>query len=177
MNLAPSWADDVLRRDAAHQQGICDQRAMTAPWHRFGAHQRDPVLMRQLDQFFQAPLEFRRLHVIRIPSKGSVAPAPVERVALGVTQPAEFWHVNIFQAGFLQRAGQRSLVKLWVVPGARHRPHVYHASYRMGLKQADEFLDRARGMPDRQYHRRRSRPWHFSYKSSALTLNSRHAHF
>ena len=178
MNLAASWTHDVLGADSTNQQGIGDERAMTAPRHRFGAHQCDPVLVRQLDQFFEALLKFRRLHVIRITSKGSISPAHVERIALSMTQPAESWHVNVAQAGFLQRAWQRSLIKLWVVPGARHRPHIYYARYSVCLKQADEFLERACGMPNRQYDRRRFCPWHsFSSKTSCLSIDSGHAHF
>ena len=33
-----SWANDLLATDSPNQQRIVDQRAMTAPWHRFGAH-------------------------------------------------------------------------------------------------------------------------------------------
>jgi hypothetical protein len=32
-----SWANDLLATDSPNQQRIGDQRAMTAPWHRFGA--------------------------------------------------------------------------------------------------------------------------------------------
>ena len=131
MNLAASWTHDFLHADSMNQQGICDKRTMTAPWNRFGTHQCDPVLVRQLDQFFEAPLKFRRLHIIRITSKGGISPAQVERIAMSMTQPAEAWDVNVSQAGFPQRAWQRSLVELWVVPGARHRPHIYYASYRI----------------------------------------------
>ena len=127
---------------------------MTAPWYRFGAHQHDPVLVRQLDQFVEASLKFRRLHIIRIASKGGISPAHVERIAMSMTQAAEAWNVNVSQAGLLQRAWQRSLVELWVVPGARNSPHIYYASYTIGLKQADEFLERADGMSNCQYDAR-----------------------
>ena len=149
MNLAPSWTHDVLRADSMNQQGICDQRAMTAPGHCFGAHQCDPVLVRPLDQFFETLLKFGGLHVIRITSKGGISPACVERIGLSMTQPAESRHVNVSQAASLQRAWQRILVELWVVPGAGHRPHIDDARYTMCLKEADEFLDRVGGMPNR----------------------------
>ena len=88
MNLAASWTHDVLRADSMNQQGIGDERTMTAPGHRFSAHQGDPVLIRQLDQFFEALIKFRRLHVIRVTSKGGISPAHVGRIALSVTQAA-----------------------------------------------------------------------------------------
>src|ERR1035437_633426 len=101
MNLTASCTHDVLGADSTNQQGIGDERAMTAPRHRFSAHQDDSVLVRQADQFFEALRKLGRLHVIGIPSKGSIAPAYVERIALRMTQPAKSRHVNISQAGFL----------------------------------------------------------------------------
>src|SRR5438094_5529146 len=116
---------------------------MTAPRYRFGAHQCNPALVRHLDQFFEALLEFRRLHVVRKTSKGSISPTHVGRITLRMTQPAESQQVNVVQARFLQRPPQRSLVELRVVPGARYRPHIYHASDSVRLEQADEFTELA----------------------------------
>ncbi len=150
MSLAASRAHDVLGADSANEQGVRDERAMTAPGQRFRAHQCDPVLLRQPYQFNEISLEFRLLHVIRETSKRGISPAHVGRIAQGMTESAESRHVNIFQPGTLQRLRQGSLVELGVVPGTRHRPHVHHAGRAVRLEQADEFLDRARGMADRQ---------------------------
>ena len=97
-------------------------------------------------------------------------PAQVDRIALSMTQPAESRQVNVAQSGFLQRAWQRSLIELRVVPGARHRPHIYYARYAVRLKQANEFLDRACGMPNRQYDQRRFTPWHSFHPRAPLLL-------
>jgi len=106
-----------------------------------------------------------------------VTQAQIDRIAPNMTQPTESRQVNVAQSGFLQRAWQRSLIELRVVPGARHGPHIYYARYSVSLKQADEFLERACGMPNRQYDRRRFCPRHsFSSKTSCLSLDSRHAH-
>ena len=149
MNLAASWTHDVLGADPTNQQGIADERAMTAPWHRFGAHQCNPALVRELDQFFEALFKFWRLHVIRVTPKGGISPSRIERIALRMTQAAQSRQVNVAQAGFIQCPRQRSLVELGVVPGTRHRPHIHNASRTVRLKQADEFLERAGGMPNR----------------------------
>jgi len=45
VNLTASRTHDVLGANIANGQGICDERAMTAPWHRFGAHQCNPALV------------------------------------------------------------------------------------------------------------------------------------
>src|ERR1035437_5629220 len=74
MNLAASCTHDVLCADSPNQQRIGDERTMTTPRHRFGTHDRNLFLLCQLDQFFEARLKFRRPHIIRITSKGSIAP-------------------------------------------------------------------------------------------------------
>src|ERR1035437_7328145 len=45
------------------------------------------------------------------------------------------------------------------MPRTRHRAHINHARYRVCLKQAEEFLERARGMTNRHYQRRRFFFW------------------
>ena len=102
MNLAASWTHDVLGADSTNQQGIGDERTMTAPRHRFGAHQYDSLLVRQPDQFVEALLKFRRLHVVGKTSKGGISPAQVHRIAPNMPQPAESRQVNVAQSGFLQ---------------------------------------------------------------------------
>ena len=85
MNLAASWAHDVLRADSTNQQGIGDERAMTSPGHCFSAHDDNPILLRQPDQFLQALLKFGRLHVVRVTPKGGISPPHIERIALRMT--------------------------------------------------------------------------------------------
>ena len=53
-----SWAYDLLATDSPNQESIGDQRAMTAPWHRFGAHDCYPALAHQLDQSFDGFIKF-----------------------------------------------------------------------------------------------------------------------
>ena len=102
MNLAASWTHDILSADSTNQQGIGNERAMTPPGHRLGAHDCDPFLLSQPDQFFEVLLKFWRLHVIRITPKGGISPAHIERIALPMTQAAQSGQVNVAQAGFLQ---------------------------------------------------------------------------
>ena len=65
-----SWTYDVLRVNSMNQQGI----------RAFGTHQRDPLLICRLDQFFEALLKLSCLHVIHITSKRSISPAYVDRI-------------------------------------------------------------------------------------------------
>ena len=102
MNLAASCTHDVLGGDYTNQQGIGDERAMTAPWNRFGAHDCYPLLLSQPNQFFEALLKFWGLHVIRVTPKGGISPSHIERIALRMAQAAQSRQVNVSQAGFLQ---------------------------------------------------------------------------
>ena len=102
MNLSASRTHDVLGANTSNQQIIGDKRTMTAPRYGFSAHQNDAVLLCTANQFFQALPEFRRLHVIGIPSKGGISPTHVGRIAPRVAQATESRQVNVVQAGFLQ---------------------------------------------------------------------------
>src|ERR1700730_19077847 len=97
-----SWANDLLATDSPNQQGIRDQRAMTAPWHGFGAHYYDPALAHQLDQSFDGLIKFCRLHIICISTARSISPAGVDRIASRSTQTAKFRHVRVANGGGLQ---------------------------------------------------------------------------
>src|SRR6185436_16207559 len=83
---------------------------MTSPRHRFSAHQGNPLLGRQLDQFFQALLKFRRLHVIGKPAKRGISPAHIQRIALRVTQTAESRQVTYPKPAFFSARGNEALL-------------------------------------------------------------------
>jgi hypothetical protein len=51
---------------------------MAAPGNSFGAHHRNPLLLRKLDQFVQIVPELRRLHVIGKATEAGVMPPGVE---------------------------------------------------------------------------------------------------
>ncbi len=95
MNLAARGTHNVLDADSTHQQCISNERAMTAPRHRFGAHQDDLFLVRVADQFLEALRKLRRLHIIRITPKGSVPPAPVERITFRMAQSTQSRLMNV----------------------------------------------------------------------------------
>src|ERR1035437_1655800 len=99
MNLAASGAHDVLGADSTNQQGVGNEGAMTTPRHRFSAHQCNSLLHRQLEQFLEALLKFRRLHVIRKTPKGGISPAHVDRIGMSMTQPAQSRQVDVSQSG------------------------------------------------------------------------------
>ena len=57
--------------------GIGDERAMTAPGHRLGAHQSDPTLCGPCTQLAEPALESFRQHVVGESSEARVPPAAV----------------------------------------------------------------------------------------------------
>ena len=73
MNLTASQAHDVLGAHSSNQQGIGDERTMTAPPHCFRAHQGNSVVVRKADQFFEALCKLRSLHVVGINSQGGIS--------------------------------------------------------------------------------------------------------
>ena len=102
VNLSASGTHDMLCAYTSDQQRVSDERTMTPPRHGFGAHERNLVLVRQLDQFCETLHIYRRLHVVRVASKGSIAPAQVDRIELRMTQAAQSRQMNVAKAGFLQ---------------------------------------------------------------------------
>jgi hypothetical protein len=101
MNLSASQGHDIFHPNSANGQRIANQRPMTSPRHRFGAHDGDLLLLCQANQFLEILLEFWRLHVIRVAAKGSIAPTGIERIAFGMTQATQTRQVNVGEAGFL----------------------------------------------------------------------------
>ena len=71
-----------------------------------------------------------------------------------MTKSAESRQVDVTQTDFLHSVWQRVLVKMRVMPRTRDRPHIYHSSYRVRLKQTNKFVESVRGMSNRHDHRR-----------------------
>src|SRR5580700_8787594 len=78
VNLAASSAHDVLRANSGNEQGVRDERSMTAARQRFSAHRGDSILLRRT--LHQA----RVFAVIGIAAKEGIPPASVGRIALGM---------------------------------------------------------------------------------------------
>src|SRR6185436_5625491 len=95
MRCRPRRADDFGRLDAAYDERIGDERTMTSPWDCLGAHDRGRSGRGEVDQLVERRGKWFGLHVVRIPAKGIVAPAEVDRVRAGSTQAAERRHVSI----------------------------------------------------------------------------------
>ena len=69
----------------ADEQGIRDQRTMTTPRNRFGAHEGDPFPLGQPYQGLKIFNELPRLHIIGKTAERGIAPGRIDRIGLGVT--------------------------------------------------------------------------------------------
>ena len=128
---------------------------MTPPWHGLGAHQRHLLDLRTIDTLRQASLEIRGLHVIGIAAESRVAPATVHGVGARVPQPAQTGQVRVLNAGSAESRRQQLTAELRIVARSRNRSYIEEASHTVLAEQADELLDRPRGMPDRENATRR----------------------
>ena len=149
MQLQAFRAIDLACADAVHEQCVGDQRAVIAPRHCFGTHQRNTVGSCEFNDARQVRSEIRRLHAFGIATKRKVAPAAVGRVSLRQPKAAKADGVRIPDVYGGQRDPQRILVELRVV--ARHRAHVDQLRNAMAGEQFDERLDRPGRVADRQY--------------------------
>jgi hypothetical protein len=77
MRLQTLRTGDLASGHAVRGQGVGDQRTVAAPRHGLGAHERDAVGPRQLEEAPEFGIEVRRLHVVGVAAEREVAPAGV----------------------------------------------------------------------------------------------------
>ena len=85
MNLASRRTHDVFRVNSTNQQGIGDERTMTAPRNRFGAHQDTTFGTCQVRDPLNVVGELWRLHVVGIAPKREIVPAGIGRIGPRMT--------------------------------------------------------------------------------------------
>src|ERR1039458_897550 len=85
--------------------------------------------------------------------------------------------MNISHACFFQGSWQRILIELWIMTRTWHCSHIHHARYSMRLQERDEFLERSRGMPNRQHDGRTLSLRYFCHPNARnFRIDSGHAH-
>lgn len=67
-----------------------------------------------------------------------------------MAQPAEFFQMYVPDASRAQMPGKQFSIELRIVPRTRHAADVYNPLHAMRLQNLDKFLERPRGMPDRE---------------------------
>jgi hypothetical protein len=140
---------DVEDSPSGHRQRVGDQRAVASPRHRLGTHDGRGAPGRELLETREARGEALALHVVRIPSKGRVAPAEIDGVGTRVAQPAQRLHVPIAYLDGVERARERRAVELRIVTRPGNGAHVDHLLHSVSAEQLHELPRGARGVPDR----------------------------
>jgi len=127
---------------------------MTPPWNGLRAHQDDLLALREIDTPLQTFSERRGLHVVGVPPEPGIAPSAVHRVRARVSQSAQTGDVRVPNSGTPQSGQQEVAAELGVVSRSGNRAYVDDAIHAMRCEQADELVDRPRGMTNRENARR-----------------------
>ena len=151
--LRTNAAGNFAHSDSTSKESIRDQRPVTAPWHRLCTHHNDALSFRKIDATQQAVLELLGLHVVGVATEAGVTPSRVNRVRSRVAQPAKPCYVLVVNSGAMKCWRQLIAIELRIVPGSRNRSDINDTLYAVSFKESHEYLDRARGVPDREHHR------------------------
>ena len=100
--LNASRAVNFLGAYAVDHECVGDERAMTAPRHGLGAHQRNSFARGLLDEASQIFSKLRSLHVIGETAEGNVSPAHIQRPRVRAAEAPQAGNMRIANAGDLQ---------------------------------------------------------------------------
>ena len=101
MRLGLFHVENVNDFNFARFQVIRDERAMTTPPDRFGAHYRGRSrFLGKIDKSGDAVTKLLRLHVIGVATERFVAPGRVLRIGLRFSPSAELWKMFVANAVF-----------------------------------------------------------------------------
>ncbi len=156
MRLGLGRGQDFLNVDPARHQRIRDQRAVASPRYRFGALNYGSLIRSQVNQFFQILVKLVCLHVIRKPAKTRIAPTRVDGITLRMAQSAKTGHVPVKDACRPQAAGKILPAELRITPGAGDGSDIQQLAYAVHIKDADELVNRTRGVTDSMNHVRQA---------------------
>jgi hypothetical protein len=146
--LGSSSAHNFKHANTSDTKGIGNERTMATPGHGFGTHQCRRAGFGQGDGAIERGREFRSLHVIGIAAKTRIAPTEIHRISARRSQAAEFFQVNIADAGGAKRSGQSVGVELRIVTRLGDGADVDELPDTMGVEELKESLDRAGGVAD-----------------------------
>jgi hypothetical protein len=144
--------EDVGDIQAANVKRVRDKRAVTTPGHRLRAHDRGGRLGCESQQRVQARGEFRRLHVIRVPTKARVHPTPIETPVLQrFTKAAERGQPAIGNGPVLKCPREALTRKLRIVSRFGDGADVGQGRNSVPGQNPEKTIQRQGGMADRQH--------------------------
>lgn len=106
MVLFAAVFEDVPDGPTPYKEGVGKQLAVTAPGHRFGAHDGNPLACRDPLEFLHDHWEIWGHHEIRVSSECPIAPARVWRIGRRFSKPAEISTPEVINFFLCQRRGQ-----------------------------------------------------------------------
>ena len=148
MRSGRTAALDMSHAPSGDDEGVGNQRPVTAPGHRLGAHDGSRAAGCQLLETRQAGGEVVGLHVVGVAAEGCVVPAEIPGVGAGSAEPAERRQMTVADAGGAERSRESRTVELGIVARTRDRADVHHQLDAVGLEQPDELGDGPSGVPD-----------------------------
>lgn len=148
VGFAAGGGQDVLDFDSTRGEGVGDQRPVTSPRDRFGAHDHGGTGGGDLDELAEVLGERGSLHVIRITAKAGVLPAGIEGILAGVPESSESGKVSIPDSALFQRRGELILAEMRMASRFRNRSNVYQLSNAVRGQHFEKFLDGQCGVAD-----------------------------
>ena len=148
VGFAAGWGEDVLDLDSAGCQGVGDQRPMTAPGDRFGAHDHGSTGGSDLDELAQVLGERGSLHVIRVAAKAGILPAGIEGILASVPESSESGQVDVPDVVLFERRGELILAEMRMASRLRNRADVDELTNAVGVQHFEKLLDGQRGVAD-----------------------------
>ena len=131
-----------------HHQDIGDERAVTAPGDRLGAHERQAFFRRPTQHFGNPLLKLFGLHVVGKAAKTGIAPSRVDGIFVRLPQPTQALEVAVFDSRLLKRPFQGIGIKVWDMAGPRHSPHIYEKFDSIAAKKVLKLVQGSSGMAD-----------------------------
>ena len=141
-------AHDVFHGEFPCRKRVRHKRSVTAPGHRFSAHQDAGLSFGKLNRTRERGFEFARLHVIREAAKTCVVPADIFGIGFRAAQPTKRLKVYVSDSVGSQRRPQSFAVILGVVARTRYGADVDYAVNPMRSQQLDQLAERTRRMAD-----------------------------
>src|SRR5947207_3884946 len=142
--------ENVINRDSPGDDGVGDKRAMAAPRHRLGTHDRCRLERGDGEQIVERFAELARLHVVGVSAEAGVAPLGVVRITPAATASAEGGYVSVSAPAVDDRALQIWLRKVGIPRRCGEGAHIDQMCRAFSRQQSLKLLERPGRMPDRK---------------------------
>jgi hypothetical protein len=140
----------VQHRTVGGYRCVSDQKPVTAPRNRLGAHDHSGLEARERQKIFERFLELPRLHIVGVGPETRVPPLSVARVAPAAPPATERRKVSVSQPGIDQRPLERRLREMRVSRRCGEGAHIEQMRRAFPCQQSEKLLERSSRMTDRE---------------------------